>query len=94
MDIERHRNITRCRARREGRELPPFSGEELRDSYEQDLDVAAGMGVVVQPQEGIGWQSEETKQTLEEWVEDAQRRLNTLAGGATPRDVYERHSLK
>lgn len=65
----------RLTARREGREPPPYSQEEIEEMRRDDLEVAAGGGVVGWLREGGGWQSEEARAKLDGWEQDARRRL-------------------
>jgi hypothetical protein len=67
--------IASHQAREEGKEPPPYTQEEIVKLRQDDLEIAAGRGVVVQLRKSVGWQSEEALATLKEWEEDARRRL-------------------
>lgn len=67
--------VARHQAREEGKELPPYTQEEIEEMRRDDLEVVAGGGVVGWLRGGGGWQSEEARVRLDEWEEDAHRRL-------------------
>lgn len=67
--------VARHQARDEGKEPPPYTQEEIEKMRRDDLEVAAGGGVVGWLREGRGWRSEEAWSTLDDWEEDAHRRL-------------------
>ena len=67
--------IARDQARREGKRPPPYTQEEIEEMRKEDLEIAAGGGVVGWLREGGGWQTEEARARLNEWEQDAHRRL-------------------
>ncbi|MBA3472831.1 MAG: hypothetical protein M3491_12165 [Actinomycetota bacterium] len=66
---ERHRAVLR------GEEPPPYSPEELEEMHREDLEVVAGGGVVGYLRESGGWDSPESAAVLDQWEEDARRRV-------------------
>ncbi len=67
--------VVRHQARGEGKEPPPYTQEEVEEMLWDDLEIAAGGGVVGWLRESGGWQSTEGRAKLNEWEEAAQRRL-------------------
>jgi hypothetical protein len=67
--------IARHQARGESKEPPPYTQEEIEEMRRDDLEIAAGGGVVGQLRESVGWQSEEGRAKLNEWEGDAHKRL-------------------
>lgn len=67
--------VARHQARGEGKEPPPYTQDEIEEMRRDDLEVAAGGGVVGRLREARGWHSEEARAKLDEWEEDAHRRL-------------------
>lgn len=67
--------VARHQARDEGKKLPPYTQEEIEEMRWDDLEIAAGGGVVGHLRENVGWQSAEGRAKLKEWEEDAHRRL-------------------
>jgi hypothetical protein len=67
--------VARHQAREEGKEPPPYTQEEIEEMRRDDLEIAAGGGVVGWLREGAGWRSEEARTKLDEWEQDAYRRL-------------------
>ena len=83
------RAVDRHRARENGEETPAYSREELEKMHRDDLDEAAGGGVVGILRDGPGWQSPESLNLLDEWEEDARRRLERVEDGETLEVVYD-----
>ena len=69
------RAIERYHARVEGRESTAFTQEEIAAIRESDLETVAGGGVAAELRDVPGWQSPEAQQILDEWEDDARRRL-------------------
>jgi hypothetical protein len=67
--------IARCQARTEGKEPPSYTQEEIEERRRQDLETVAGNGAEASLRASIGWQSPEAQQRLDEWEEDARRRV-------------------
>jgi hypothetical protein len=67
--------VERHQVRNYGREPPPYAQEEIEEMRRDDLEVAAGGGVVGWLREGGGWQSKECRAKLDGWEEEAYRRL-------------------
>ncbi len=65
----------RHRAREEGEEPPPYSPEEIADLRQSDIETVAGS-----LRDDVGWQSPEARALLDEWEEDARRRLDRAEG--------------
>ncbi len=75
--------IARRQARREGKELPSYTQEEILEMRRSDIESVEGRGVEAQLRESIGWQSPEAQQSLNEWEQEARRRLE-LAKDLSP----------
>ena len=67
--------IARHQARREGKEPPPYTQEEILEMRRSDIESVEGRGVEAQLRESIGWQSPEAQQALDKWEQEARRRL-------------------
>lgn len=67
--------IERRRADLRGEEPPPYSQEELEDMHREDLEIVAGGGVVGYLRKSGGWDSPESAAVLDQWEEDARRRV-------------------
>jgi hypothetical protein len=67
--------IARDQARREGKEPPPYTQEEIEEMRRDDMEIAAGGGVVGKLRASVGWRSEEARAKLNEWEEGAHKRL-------------------
>jgi hypothetical protein len=67
--------IARDQARKEGKEPPSYTQEEIEEMRRSDLEVAEGGGVVGVFRQSRGWQSEEARELLDSWERDAHRRL-------------------
>ena len=67
--------VARCQARAEGKELPPYTHEEIEEMRRSDTESVEGRGVVGWLRESTGWQSLEAQQALDEWEQDARKRL-------------------
>jgi hypothetical protein len=67
--------VARQQAREEGKETPPYTQEEIEEMRRDDLKIAAGDGVVGWLREGAGWRSKEARAKLDEWEQDAHRRI-------------------
>jgi predicted nuclease of restriction endonuclease-like RecB superfamily len=79
----------RAAASREDRAIPPYTRGELEELYRQDADDAWGAGVVGAFRSSVGWQSEQSQNTLDEWQAEAKRSLQRIEGGETLAEVYE-----
>jgi hypothetical protein len=67
--------VAHHQARGEGKEPPPYTQEEIEQMRRDDLEIAAGGGVVGWLRESGGWQSTEGRAKLKEWEEAAHWRL-------------------
>lgn len=67
--------IERLHARREGRQPPPYSEEEIAHFRQSDIEIVADGGVVGQYRKGVGWQSEKARELLDEWEREARQRV-------------------
>ena len=67
--------IARQQARREGKEPPSYTQEEIEERRRWDLETVAGNGTEASLRGTIGWKSPEAQQTLDEWEEEARRRV-------------------
>ncbi len=67
--------VARHQARKEGKEPPPYTQEEILEMRRSDIETVEGRGVEAQLRESIGWQSPEAQQSLNEWEQEAWRRL-------------------
>ena len=81
--------VERHRARERGEEPPAYSREELEQMHRDDLAEAAGGGVVGILRDGPGWRSPESLDLLDEWEEDARRRLDRVEDGEPLEVVYD-----
>ena len=83
--------VERYHALEDGKELPPYTREEIAHLRESDLETAAGGGAVGQFRDSPGWQSEEARELLGSWEERARRRLEASEGLPPERwhEVYE-----
>jgi hypothetical protein len=70
----------RYRARTEGKEPTEYSWEEIEEMRRQDLETISGKGAEASLRDSIGWQIPEAQQILDEWEEDARRRLAEAEG--------------
>ncbi len=67
--------IARHQARREGKEPPPYTQEEIEEMRRSDIESVEGRGVVGWLRESTGWQSPEAQQSLNEWEQESRRKL-------------------
>ncbi len=67
--------LARSQARAEGKEPPEYSWEEIEEMRRSDIESVEGRGVEAQLRESIGWQSPEAQQRLDEWEQEARRRV-------------------
>ncbi len=81
--------VARHQARERGEELPAYTEEELEEMRREDLDVVAGGGAVGQLRDSPGWREPEAQTRLDEWEEDARRRLRRIEYGESLEVVYE-----
>jgi hypothetical protein len=72
--------IARHQARREGKEPPPYTQEEIEEMRRSDIETVEGRGVEAQLRESIGWQSLEAQQSLDKWEQKARRRVEKAKG--------------
>ncbi len=80
--------VARHQARERGEEPPPYTRAELEEMYREDLETIAGAGVVGQLRSSVGWQSPDALDRLDQWEEDARRRLERIESGERLEDVY------
>jgi hypothetical protein len=76
--IETRLYLTRIagqQARKQGKEPPPYTQEEIEEMRRSDIQSAEWRGVEAQLRESIGWQSPEAQQALDEWEQEARRRV-------------------
>ena len=69
------KHVERHQARIAGEDPPPYTPEEIEEMRRLDMESVEGRGVEAQLRESIGWQSPEAQQALDEWEQDARRRL-------------------
>ena len=67
--------VARHQARAEGEEPPPYTHEEIEEMRRSDIETVEGRGTEAQLRASIGWQSPEAQQSLDEWEQEARRRL-------------------
>jgi hypothetical protein len=67
--------IARHQARITGEEPPPYTQEEIEEMRRSDIQSAEGRGTEARLRESIGWQSPEAQQALDEWEQEARRRV-------------------
>lgn len=79
----------RHQARERGEDPPPYFREELEEMHREDLETVAGGGVVGIFRDSAGWTSPESLDLLDEWGEDARRRLERVEDGEPLRVVYD-----
>jgi hypothetical protein len=72
--------VARCQARTEGKEPPEYSWEEIEEMRRQDLETVSGIGADASSRDSIGWQTPEAERMLDEWQEDARRRVQKAEG--------------
>lgn len=83
------RATERYRAAEAGEEVPPYAAEEVEAMHREDLETAAGAGMVGEMRESeTDWNSPEAEEVLGKWEEAARRRLERIAGGEALDDVY------
>jgi hypothetical protein len=88
------KEISRERARIEGRRVPCYTPEELEELYKSDCETAAGGGAVGWLRsDSRGWKSPEAQAELEAWQEAARRRCARIEAGESLSEVYEGHDL-
>jgi hypothetical protein len=70
--------------------LPTYDREELEELLKEDRATVEGRGDVGDLRESPGWQDSEAQQRLDEWQEDARRRLAQVEElGDQWREAYE-----
>ena len=74
------RAVQRYHALEDGRELPPYTQEEVETLRRWDLETVSGSGVEAVFRNDPGWQSEEDRELLDSWEEGARRRLAAADG--------------
>ena len=67
--------VARHHALEDGRKPPPYTSEEIAELRKDDLEIVAGGGVVGACRAAKGWQSQEARELLADWTEDARRRV-------------------
>jgi hypothetical protein len=67
--------VARHQARKEGKEPPPYTQEEIEVMRRSDIQSVEGRSVEAQLRESIGWQAPEAQQALDEWEQNARRRV-------------------
>ena len=65
----------RYQAWTEGREMPPYTQEEIEEMRRADIEILEGSGVEQHYRDVPGWQSEEAQRMLDSWEEEAHRRV-------------------
>jgi hypothetical protein len=65
----------RYQARTEGKEPPSYTQEEIEEMRRSDIETMEGRGVEASLRGSIGWQSPEAQQSLDEWEQEARRRV-------------------
>lgn len=81
--------IERLRAAEEGRELPPYTQEELQLLYKEDLEEASEGGLVSQLRADHGWQAKGDQELLDWWLESARERVELVKSGTPLEEVYD-----
>ncbi len=83
--------VARHQAHEAGRELPPYTQEEVEEMRQSDIEILAGGGAVGKLRDSKGWQSEEANELLDAWERDAHRRLEAVKDLPPERwgEVYE-----
>jgi hypothetical protein len=57
------------------KEPPPYTREEIEERRRQDLETVSGKGVETSLRNSIGRQSSEAQHALDEWEQEARRRV-------------------
>jgi hypothetical protein len=69
------KHVERHQARIAGEEPPPYTQEEIEEMRRSDIESVEGRGVVGCLRESTGWQTLEAQQALDEWEQEARRRV-------------------
>jgi hypothetical protein len=72
--------IARQQARKEGKEPPPYTQEEIEERRQWDLETVEGRGTEAHYRNAPGWQSEESQALLDFWERGAQSRVEKGKG--------------
>jgi len=83
------KTVARHHALQDSKEPPPYTQEEIEAMRQDDLEIVAGGGVVGECRNNSkGWESEEARELLATWEEDAHRRVE--AGKDLPPELWHR----
>ena len=74
------KSVERYQALRDGKEPPAYSREEVAALREWDLETVEGRGVEARLRDSLGWRTPGSQELLDEWEEDARRRLEAAEG--------------
>jgi hypothetical protein len=82
-------HLERCQALEAFLEPPDYKEDELQHLYREDLFDAAGEGTIAHYRDAAGWQTEEARNTLDLWQNQAKQRVGLVEElGEDWRDVY------
>ena len=74
------KSVERYQALRDGKEPPAYSREEVAALREWDLETVEGRGVEARLRDSLGWRTPGSQELLDEWEEEARRRLEAAKG--------------
>ena len=72
--------VERYQALRDGKEPPAYSRKEVAALREWDLETVEGRGVEARLRDSPGWRTPGSQALLDEWEEEARRRLEAAEG--------------
>jgi hypothetical protein len=74
------KSVERYQALRDGKEPPVYFREEVEAMRQWDLETVAGKGVEARLRDSPGWRTPGSQALLDEWEEEARRRLEAAKG--------------
>jgi hypothetical protein len=74
------KSVERYQALRDGKEPPAYFREEVEAMRQWDLETVAGKGVEARLRDSPGWRTPGSQALLDEWEEEARRRLEAAKG--------------
>jgi hypothetical protein len=74
------KSVERYQALRDGKEPPAYFREEVEAIRQWDLETVAGKGVEARLRDSLGWRTPGSQELLDEWEEEARRRLEAAKG--------------
>jgi hypothetical protein len=72
--------VERYQALRDGKEPPAYFREEVEAMRQWNLETVAGKGVEARLRDSPGWRTPGSQELLDEWEEEARRRLEAAKG--------------